>query len=445
MRSGIAESKEPPDRLLHQLYEAAVAAAKPEHYLPGALPSLSSLPRGGRLIVVGAGKAAAAMAHCAEQYWRTDPRLARLTGLVIARYGDGDGDGEAAPTRHIEIAQAAHPVPDSHAVTATKRILSLLQNAGPKDRVLCLLSGGGSALLCLPAAGITLAEKQQVTRALLASGASIDEINCVRKHLSAIKGGRLAQAAWPAPLLTLAVSDVVGDDPSVIASGPTVPDPCTSAMAHAILARDCASPPTSVLRHLRDPRSETPKPGDPIFATTQYRILMTGTAALDAAAARAGQAGCTVINLGAAITGEARDVAHRHAEMARACAPDKPTLILSGGELTVRLEGQPGHGGPNLEYALALAIALNGAANIWALAADTDGIDGTSPDGQPAAGAIITPQTLARAQQLGIDTQRFINHHGSYDFFDRVGGLIRPGPTGTNVNDFRAILIFPTR
>lgn len=439
MGSGIADTVGSPDRLLRRLYQTAVAAAQPEHYLPPALPRLSDLPHTGRLIVVGAGKAAAAMAQCAEQHWRDDPRFSQVTGLVIARHG------EARPTRHIEIVEAAHPVPDKHAVAATERIVSLLHGAGPEDRVLCLLSGGGSALLCLPATGIGLTEKQNVTRALLASGAPIDAINCVRKHLSAVKGGRLAQAAWPAPVLTLAVSDVVGDDPSVIASGPTVPDPSTSAMARAIVARHCPTPPASVLRYLGDPRSETPKPGDAIFTRTDYRILMHGAAALAAAATDAEQAGCTVINLGAAITGEARAVAHQHAQMARACMADAPTLILSGGELTVRLGGQAGHGGPNLEYALALAIALNGVANIWALAADTDGIDGTAPDGQPAAGAIVTPETVARARRLGIDTKRFINHHDSYDFFDRVGGLIRPGPTGTNVNDLRAILILPTR
>lgn len=439
MGSGISDIFGSPERLLHSLYEAAIAAARPEHFLPRALPSLAVLPQNGKLIIVGAGKAAAAMAFCAEQHWRNDPRFTQVSGLVITR------DGDTRPTNRIRIAPAAHPIPDQRAVKATQQILSLVQGAGPDDRVLCLLSGGGSALLCLPAAGITLAEKQAVTRALLASGAEIDAINCVRKHLSAVKGGRLAQAASPAPLTTLAISDVVGDDPSVIASGPTVPDPTTRAMAQAIVTRHYPAAPASVLRHLSDPRSETPKPGDPLFATTGYRILMNGEAALKAAAARGEQAGCAVINLGAAITGEARQTAALHAEMARTHKPDRPTLILSGGELTVRLGGQSGHGGPNLEYALALAAALKGAAHIYALAADTDGIDGSAPEGQAAAGAFVTPETLARADQLEIDAERFINHHDSYDFFNRIGGLIRPGPTGTNVNDFRAILILPPR
>ncbi len=426
-----------PESLLHSLYEAAIAAARPAHFLPQALPSLAALPQDGKLIIVGAGKAAAAMACCAEQHWRDDSRLTQVSGLVI------DRDGHTPPANRIGIAQAAHPIPDKRAVDATRQILSHVQAAGPRDRVLCLLSGGGSALLCLPAAGITLAEKQAVTRSLLASGAEIAEINCVRKHLSAVKGGRLAQAASPAPLATLAISDVVGDDPAVIASGPTVPDPTTRAMALAIVARHCPAAPASVLRHLRDPRSETPKPGDPLFATTGYRIVMNGEAALTAAAARGEQAGCAVINLGAAVTGEAGQIAARHAALARTCKPDRPTLILSGGELTVRLGAQSGHGGPNLEYALTLAAALKGATHIYALAADTDGIDGSAPVGQAAAGALVTPETLARADRLEIDAERFINHHDSYDFFDRVGGLLRPGPTGTNVNDFRAILILP--
>ena len=438
---GSATDKMPgsPESLLRSLYDTAVAAARPAQFLPRALPSLAALPKKGRLIIVGAGKAAAAMACCAERHWRDDSRFAQVSGLVIAR------DGDTQSTNRIRIAQAAHPIPDRRAIDATQQILSLVQGAGPDDRVLCLLSGGGSALLCLPAAGITLAEKQAVTRSLLASGAKIAEINCVRKHLSAVKGGRLAQAAAPAPLTTLAISDVVGDDPSVIASGPTVPDPTTRAMAQEIVARYCPTVPASVLRHLSDPRSETPKPGDPLFAKTGYRILMNGEAALKAAADRGEQAGCAVINLGAAVTGEAGRTAALHAEMARTRNPDRPTLILSGGELTVRLGERSGHGGPNLEYALALATALKGAAHIYALAADTDGIDGSAPEGQSAAGALITPETLARADRLEIDTERFINHHDSYDFFDRVGGLLRPGPTGTNVNDFRAILILPAR
>jgi len=426
MTARMPTSPHPPARaLLRSLYDAAVAAALPKQCVP---PHLPVPPIGGRTIVVGAGKAAAAMARAVEDHWKGE-----LSGLVVTRYGYG------VPCLKIETIEAAHPVPDSRGRAAAGRMLEIVRAARPEDLVLCLISGGASALLVLPAPGIALEDKQAVTRALLRSGATIHEINCVRKHLSAIKGGRLA-AATKARMLTLAISDVVGDDPSVIGSGPTVPDPSTFAEARAILAKRGIEPPPAVRPHLETAAEESPKPGDPRLARAEYRIVATPKAALAAAAAKARELGIEPIVLGDDLEGEARAVGAEHARMARALAKDrekpKPLVILSGGELTVTIAGR-GSGGPNTEYLLGLALALEGARGIHALAADTDGIDGSEDN----AGAVVTPDTLARARDFTLDPAGCLAANDAYSFFRALGDLVVTGPTLTNVNDFRAILI----
>ncbi len=421
-----------PQLFLRQLYAIAVDAVRPAACLPAALAELP--PPRGNILVLGAGKAAAEMAQVVEDFYGIE----RLSGLVITRYGHG------APTRRIEVVEAAHPLPDRAGVAAARRILRLAQQAGENDLVLCLWSGGGSALLALPAPGVRLREKRAITKALLASGAPIQDFNCVRKHLSAIKGGRLAVAAWPARLHSLAISDVAGDDPSVIASGPTVADPSTREQALRILARLRLRLPESVARRLQSPESETPKPGDPRLGRSDYRIIARAADALNAAASFARTAGINPVLLGAEIEGEAREVARRHAEIVLDyLAAAKPVLLLSGGELTVTHDGRGGAGGRNQEYALALAMALNGAAGIHALACDTDGIDGQAGDDPDAAGAVIGPDTLSLAGASGLDAQAFLKHHDAYAFFKAVNGLVVCGPSRTNVNDFRAILITP--
>jgi len=420
-----------PQALLRQLFAIAVDAVRPSRCMP---PVLRELQLPGRLVVLGAGKAAAEMAAVAEACLGPE----RLAGLAVTRYGHG------APTSRIEVIEAAHPVPDASGVMAARRILQMASQAGAADTVLCLLSGGGSALLALPAPGITLADKQALTQALLASGAPIEEINCVRKHLSAIKGGRLAASAWPARLITLAISDVVGDAPTVIASGPTVGDPTTSEQALEILARRKLQAPASVITHLQSRQSETPKPGDPCFEGTDYQILARAADALAAAAQAARAAGITPILLGDGIQGEARDVAQAHARLARDYGAVRPALLLSGGELTITHHGRGGSGGAggrNQEYALALVLALDGAPGIHALACDTDGADGQAGAGPEAAGASIGPDTLARARAAGLIAQDFLDRHDSYAFFRALDGLVVCGPTRTNVNDFRAILM----
>ncbi len=413
-----------PVSLLRDLFDAAVAAASPALCVPQNLPE----PPKGRTVVVGAGKAAAAMAKAVEDQW-----AGPLSGLVVTRYG------HRVPCRRIEVVEAGHPVPDSAGTEAAKRILGLVQGLTQDDLVLVLISGGGSALLSLPAPGVTLAEKRAVTQALLKSGATITEINCVRKHLSAIKGGRLALAASPAPVVALMISDVPGDDLSVIASGPTVPDPTTAADAASVLGKYGIDTPAGVIACLED--TETPKPDDPLFAHVENRLIATPRQALEAAAAVARQAGVTPVILGDAIEGEARDVALAQADLARRAAetgqPARPPCVLiSGGETTVTVRGI-GRGGRNAEFLLALAVALDGHPGIFALACDTDGIDGTEDN----AGAVLRPDTLARAGALGLDPTAFLANNDGYSFFSALGGLIITGPTRTNVNDFRAILI----
>jgi hydroxypyruvate reductase len=414
-----------PHAFLRRLLDAAIAAAVPEQVLPPFLPP----PPRGRTVVVGAGKAAAAMARAVETHWPGP-----LSGLVITRHGYG------VACERIEVIEASHPVPDAAGMDAARRILDAMHGLTSADLVLFLASGGGSALMALPAPGLTLADKQAVTRALLKSGATIGELNCVRKHLSAIKGGRLAAAAAPARLVTLAISDVAGDDPSVIASGPTVPDPTTFVDARAILAKYGIVPPPSVARRLAEARDETPKPGDPRLAGAQYRLIARPLQSLDAAAEMARAAGVRPVLLSDRIEGEAREVAADQARLASelAASGDLPAVILSGGEATVTVRGE-GLGGPNTEFVLALALVLQGHPQIHALAADTDGIDGTEDN----AGARCGPATLSRAAAAKLDLAHHLANNDSYGAFAALGDLVVTGPTRTNINDFRTILIQP--
>jgi len=370
------------------------------------------------------------MAKAVEDHWQGP-----LEGLVVTRYGHG------VPCRRIEIVEAAHPVPDERGFDAARRILDLARGAGPDDLVLCLISGGGSALLTLPADGVPLADKQAVNRALLASGADIGEMNTVRKHLSAIKGGRLAIAAHPAPIVSLIISDVAGDDLSTIASGPTVADPTTFADAEAVLARHGIVPPPSVAAHLAAAAGETPKEGDARLAGVRNVLIASAAGSLEAAASVARAAGITPLVLGDAIEGEAREVGKVMAGIARsmrshALPAGAPAVVISGGETTVTVRGT-GRGGRNTEFLAGLAIALHGAAGIWAIAGDTDGIDGSETN----AGAIVTPDTIARARQAGIDIHRALAGNDAFAVFAATGDLVTTGPTLTNVNDFRAVLV----
>ncbi len=419
-------------QLLESLFRTAIAAAHPSQCLP---PNLPEPPAGGRLIVLAAGKAAGSMTQAAEQHYLGRIALDRLAGIAVTRHGYG------RPTRHIAIVEAGHPVPDEAGLKGTERALALAQAAGADDLVLVLLSGGASANWIAPAAGITLAEKQAVTRALLRSGAAIGEMNALRKHLSRIKGGRLARLAFPAKMVTLAISDVPGDDPSVIGSGPTVPDPTTLEDARAIVARFRLDLPATVAKALDDPGNETPKPGDRIFAGSDYRIVARPADALRAAQGRAIAAGYECVVLGDRLQGEAREVAAEHARLARDfSAQGRRVVVLSGGELTVTLRGD-GRGGPNQEYALALAIHLDGAAGISALAADSDGTDGGSGRPDDPAGAFVDPTTLRRARAAGLDPAAFLADNDSTGFFNGICDLFVPGPTFTNVTDFRAIVV----
>ncbi|WP_029010263.1 glycerate kinase type-2 family protein [Azospirillum halopraeferens] len=417
---------ETPRHLLEAMFRAAVDAALPAVCVPPHLPA----PPKGRTVVVGAGKAAASMAKAVEDHWPGD-----LGGLVVTRYGHG------VATERIAVVEASHPVPDAAGEAAARRILETVGGLGPDDLVLCLISGGGSALLAAPAAGLTVADKQTVARALLRSGADITEMNCVRKHLSAVKGGRLALAAHPARVVSLVISDVPGDDLSVIASGPTVADPTSFADARAVIAKYAIDLPPAVKAHLERGEGETPKPGDPRLAGAQTLLVATPQASLEAAAAVARAAGVTPLILGDSIEGEAREVARVHAAIARQAArfgqpAAAPCVILSGGETTVTVRGT-GRGGRNAEFLLALAVALDSAPSVWAVAADTDGIDGTEDN----AGAILTPDTLARAAAAGVRAKERLADNDGYSFFRSVGDLLVTGPTLTNVNDFRAILI----
>jgi hydroxypyruvate reductase len=380
--------------------------------------------------VVGAGKASAAMARAFEQSWKGE-----LSGIVVTRYG------HAVPCERVEIIEAAHPVPDAAGENAARRILESVRGLDADDLVVALISGGGSALLSAPARGVTLADKQAVNRALLASGASIDEMNCVRKHLSTIKGGRLAAAAHPARLTTLIVSDVPGDDPAVIASGPTVADPTTFADARQIMAKYHIVEPKAAIAYLAAAADETPKPGDPRLARAETRIIATAQASLLAAAEVARSHNITPLILGDAIEGEAREVARVLSGIARQVvryqqpvAP--PCALLSGGETTVTVRGK-GRGGRNVEFLLALAIALRALPDVWAIAADTDGVDGA----EEIAGAIVTPTTIARAVALGLRPAECLADNDGHSFFEALNDQVVTGPTLTNVNDFRAILV----
>jgi glycerate 2-kinase len=414
------------DNFLRQLFDASVAAANPALMLADYLPS----PPKGRTIVVGAGKAAASMARAVEDAWQGS-----LSGLVVTRYDHG------LDCKHIEVIEAAHPVPDLQGRDAARRILALLEELGPDDLALCLISGGGSALLSLPGVGLSLEDKQGLNGQLLKSGANISEMNCVRKHLSAIKGGRLAAAAYPARVLTLAISDVPGDDLTVIGSGPTVADPTTLADARAIIQNYAIDAGPAIIKALENPLSETPKLDDERLQGIETLLIATPQMAMEAAAEVARGAGIAPVILGDSIEGEARDVAQVMAAIAlqvvRHGQPTgRPCVLLSGGETTVTVRGK-GRGGRNAEFLLALAIALDGAPGVSAIACDTDGIDGSEDN----AGCIIGPDTLARAKAQGLDAKVYLADNDAYTFFAALDDLVMSGPTLTNVNDFRAILV----
>jgi len=417
--------------LLRALFDAALAAARPATCLAPYIAKLQ--PPKGRTIVIGAGKASAAMARAVEDQWPHP-----LEGLVVTRYGYGEA------CKRIEIVEAAHPVPDDKGREAAGRIYERVQGLSADDLLLCLISGGASALLALPAPGLTLNDKQDVNRALLKSGANIVEMNTVRKHLSAIKGGRLAIAAQPARVLSWLISDVPNDDPGVIGSGPTVADKTTFADALAVLAKYRIDPPVTVLKHLQEGAAgrieETPKPGDPRLSNVETIMVATPRRSLEAAAAVAKEHGVEVVMLGDNLEGEARELGAAHARQAIEIAKrgGKPVAILSGGETTVTVRGK-GRGGRNVEYLLAQAIAANGASGIWGLSADTDGVDGA----EDIAGAIFTPDTLARARAKGRDPQAMLDDNDGHGFFGLLGDSLITGPTRTNVNDFRVTLIAP--
>lgn len=420
-----------PSQLLKQSFKAAVAAADPLKIVPSHLPS----PPRGRTLVVGAGKAAAAMALAVEKHW---PQVAPLSGLVITRYGHG------LPTQRIEVIEAGHPIPDEQGEAAARRIFEAVQALGEDDLVLALISGGGSSLLSLPVPEITMADLKAVTKELLRCGATIQEINTVRKHLSAVQGGRLA-AATQARVLALVISDVTGDDPTHIASGPCAPDPTTYGDALEILSRYRAASPRAVLEHLERGRRgeipETPKPGDAIFARVENRVIATAHRSLVAAGEHFRRHGIGAAILGDSVTGESRDVARVYAALAREVRayghPWKPPVaLISGGETTVTVMG-PGRGGRNSEFLLSLAIALAATQGVYALACDTDGIDGSEAN----AGALVAPDTLKRAARLGLNPSRLLADNDSYGFFEKLEDLVVTGPTRTNVNDYRAILI----
>ncbi|SJZ54622.1 glycerate kinase type-2 family protein [Consotaella salsifontis] len=414
------------EQLLRAMFEAAVAAAQPSLVVRQHLPQAPK----GRLVVIGAGKASAAMARAFEEAWTGE-----ASGLVVTRYG------YSVPCERIEIVEAAHPVPDQAGIDAARRILDLVSNLSEDDLVVCLISGGGSSLLCLPLEGVTLADKQAVNKALLKSGATITEMNCVRRHLSQVKGGRLAAACHPAKVLTLMISDVPGDDPMDIASGPTVGDPTTCEDALAIIERYGIDVPASVREALESGRGESVKPQDERLAGHETRIVAAPQLALEAAAGIARDAGWPVHILSDAIEGEARDVGKVLAgialQVSRHGQPfEPPCVILSGGETTVTVKGD-GRGGRNVEFLLSLAVALNGAPGIHALAADTDGVDGL----EEIAGAVIDPTTLDRAWAKGINPKTSLGRNDGHSFFEALGNQVITGPTLTNVNDFRALLV----
>ncbi|PHS78726.1 MAG: glycerate kinase [Rhodospirillaceae bacterium] len=418
-------------KLLRKLFDVATDAALPKKCLGAYLPP----PPKGRTIVIGAGKAAAAMAAAVEDNWPSDSKD-KLEGLVVTRYG------HSVPTQYIEVLEASHPVPDQAGRDASERILKAVQGLTEDDLVLCLISGGGSALLSLPADGLSMQDKQALTSDLLRSGATITEMNCVRKHLSKIKGGRLAMACHPANVVSLIISDVPGDDLSSIASGVTVVDPSTYADARAVLEKYNIQPAASISKLLQTEPDETPKPGDERFGNVQNILISTPQMALQAAAKVALEAGYTPMILSDRIEGESRDAAQVLGAIARQVAahgqPLKaPTVLLSGGETTVTISGKGGRGGPNSEFLLALAVYLDGHAGIHAIACDTDGIDGSEDN----AGAVIDPESLKRAETLGLDAKAYLANNDAYSFFKGLDDLVMSGPTLTNVNDFRAIII----
>lgn len=438
-----------PREFLQRLYLAAVQRALPLHNTAACLPQPPSAQSGGRTIVIGAGKAGGSMAQAVEALWPAD---APLSGLVVTRYHHIPPRPEGLPVR-IEVVEAAHPVPDAAGLAAAERILAMVQGLNANDLVLCLISGGGSALLTLPADGLTLADKQRINQALLSSGANIAEMNCVRKHLSRIKGGRLAAACAPARVVTLTISDVPGDDPSIIASGPTVPDASTCADALAILQRYGIEVPTALRAALESGAMETPKPGDAIFTGHEVHMIATPQQSLQAAAEAARAAGIKAYILSDEIEGESREVGKVHAALARAVAHknqpfEKPCVILSGGETTVTIRpqaagadksshSQSGRGGRAGEFCMGLALALQGQSGVYAIAADTDGIDGIEDN----AGAFVAPDTLARARARGMKIDQYLDRNDAYGYFEPLGDLVITGPTHTNVNDFRAILV----
>ena len=423
-----------PRGFLLALFNAAVAQAVPG---PGTAAFLPPPPKG-RTLVLGAGKAGGSMAAAVDALW---PKNAPMSGLVVTRYDYVPPAYKAAPGR-IEVVEAAHPVPDDAGRRAAKRIAELTKGLTQDDLVLCLISGGASSLLAMPAEGITLEEKQAINKALLKSGAAIDEMNCVRKHLSAIKGGRLAAMCAPAQVVTLLISDVPGDAPQVIGSGPTVPDSTTCADALRILARYGIDVPAAARKGLESGALETPKPGDAVFAGHAVHMIATPQQSLQAAAALARDAGIGVHVLSDEIEGESREVGKVHAAMARYIARRgepfaKPCVVISGGETTVTVKSKGGRGGRATEFLLGCAIALQGEPGVHVMAGDTDGIDGVEDN----AGAIVTPSTLARAAGQGLKAQDFLDNNDAYNFFKPLGDLVEPGPTFTNVNDFRAVLI----
>ena len=416
------------EQLLKDMFTAAVDAGRGEKALISSLPE----PATGKTVVIGAGKAAAAMARTVENHYAGDI----YDGLVITRYGHG------VSCRKIRVAEASHPYPDAAGQKAALSVMDKISRLSADDLVICLLSGGGSALMSVPAAGISLSDKQMVTKELLKCGASIDEINCVRKHISAVKGGRLAKLAHPARVITYAISDVPDDDPSVIASGPTVADATTFADAMSVVRKYGITLPPSVADFLNVATDETPKENDPYFKNSRMIIIATPHDALKAAASFARRHGVTPLILGDSIEGEARDVAKVHAgivkQIKRYSEPVKsPCVILSGGETTVTVKNGAGRGGRNMEFALSLAIKLNGMNGVYAIACDTDGIDGT----EDAAGAIITPDTLNIGNRRGMKAEEYLLNNNSYVFFKDADSLVVTGPTLTNVNDFRAVLI----
>ncbi|HEX2527563.1 MAG TPA: glycerate kinase [Geminicoccus sp.] len=415
-----------PIAFLRGLFGQAVQAADPLFAVPPHLPP----PPKGRTVVVGLGKAAAVMAQAVERHWPGP-----IEGVVVTR------DDHEAPTDRITVLSASHPVPDERSEAGARRLLDAVAGLTADDLVLCLVSGGGSALCALPAPGLTLADKIAVNKALLRSGASIDEMNCVRKHLSGFKGGRLARAAAPAKLVALLISDVPGDDPAVIASGPTVPDPTSFADALALVRRYRLDLPDAVRRHLEEGADETPKPGDPAFAHVENRLIAAPQRSLERAAAFARAKGIRPVLLGDALEGEARQVATVMAGIARSVRRHgepvaAPCVLLSGGETTVTVHGN-GRGGRNVEFLLGLAVALQGEAGVYGIAGDTDGIDGA----EDVAGAVVTPDTLGRAAALGLDARAMLDDNDAHSFFEKLGDQVVTGPTLTNVNDIRAVLV----